>query len=132
MIRAVLAAYPRQQLPEPLQVEGLRQEVHRPQLHGLDSAVDRRVSGHQHDAASGVDVPDRAQHLDAGDTRHAEVDQYQIHGTSPEVRQHLAAVDRGADLEPLGLCKGADQMKNGAVVVDDQQLRTVHLTGRIG
>jgi len=74
-----------------------------------------------------ADGADAAQDLEPVHARHPQIEQHQAGRPLAEVRERADAVDRRGDVETLALRDGPDQRENGAVVVDDQQPRTLGL-----
>ncbi len=80
--------------------------------------------GHQHHTAARGDVAHVPQHVEPGDTRHAQVEQDEVGRPLPQLLHGVAAIHGGGHVESLGEGDGTDQRENGAVVVDDQQTGT--------
>ena len=64
-----------EQLAQAGEVQRLGQVVERAELDRFDGAVDRRVRGHQDDAALRLRLPDRAQDVEPAELRHLQIDE---------------------------------------------------------
>jgi hypothetical protein len=116
-----LLPYSREQLTEARQVEWFREEVHGTQLHRLHCGVDGAKPGHEHDLDPRAGIANRAEHLEAGDAGHAEVDQDELARTIPELLHGVFAAHRGGNVEAFSECNGADERQDRPVVVNNQE-----------
>ena len=123
-----IVAHAGQQLLEPREVERLAQVVGRAQLDRLDRGLDRRVAGHQHRLAARIDVADGAQHVEAAEVRHPQVDHDEIGAPRLQLRDRVAAVRARQRVVAGPLREPADHVEDALFVVDhDQQgLLPVH------
>ena len=114
-----LLADRRQQLLEPREVERLAQVVHRAELDRFDGGVDGRKAGHQHRLAARIDLANGANHVEAADVGHPQIDHRDVGVARPQLRDRLAPararnhVESGAPGEP------AHDVENALLVVDD-------------
>ncbi len=114
--------------------ERLLQVVERPELHGLDGALDRRVRGH-HDDLRPLDRGRRvelADQIEAGDVRHQIVDDEQIEHALREEPLRLARARRGRDLVPFGAQRLRQRVENLALVVDEKNRACTHVVSAHG
>ena len=65
-------------------------------------------------------LADGAQHFEAGDAGHPQIDQHQIGRPLAQLLHGVGAVDGRRDVEPFRQGDGADQRQDRAVVVDDE------------
>src|SRR5262245_12765190 len=124
-----LLANSREQLTKALQVERLGEVIKRAELHGFNGAVDRPETGHQHDPAFRTDVADRSENVEAGYSRHPHVEQHELRRPMAQLLHRVFAADRRCDVEAFGEGDSADQREDRAVVVYDEQPRTLILHG---
>jgi hypothetical protein len=114
----------RQNLAQPLEIEGLGQVLARAELDGFDRAVDRGVRGHQNHLAprmSGADLPQEIEPVHVG---HAKVDHRQIGGPAREHAHRFHAAAAGRHVKPCFCSEAFDDFEHWRLVVDDQQQRT--------
>jgi hypothetical protein len=108
-----------------LDLERLEQVVVRALLHRLDRGLDRSESGHQHGQHAEPLGLDPLEQLQARDPRHLEIGDQQVVGPQPELGQRLLAVLDGVDRETLEREELREDLADHALVVDDQDARSV-------
>ncbi len=112
-----------QQLLEAREVERLAQIVGGAELDRLDRGLDRRVAGHQDRLAARIDVADGAQHVEAADVRHPQIDHDQIGAPRLQQRDGVAAVGAGVSVVAGAPREAAHHLQDPLLVVDDHQQR---------
>ena len=110
---------------EPLIAEGLQQVVERVGLEGLDRVlvVGRDEHGHRHQFRL-----DLAQHAEAVQHRHLDVEEHQVRRLGVNQVEGLAAVAGDADHLDVGLPlqKLQQPAPGGAFVIDDERADDIH------
>ena len=118
-----IVAHAGEQLLEALEVDRLAQVVGRSELDRFDGGLDRRVAGHQDRLAARIDLANGAQHVEAADVRHPQVDHHDVGAARPQPRDGVAAARIGLRLVSGARGKPADHVKDALFVVDDDQQR---------
>ena len=85
-----VVAHAGEQLLEAREVERLAQIVDRAELDRLDRRIDGGVAGHQHRLAVRIDVADGAQHVEAADVRHPQIDHRDVGAARLQLGDRLA------------------------------------------
>ena len=122
-----------------LDLERLLQVVHRPELHGLDRALDGGVRGHHEDlrALSGGGRADElADELEAGHLRHQVVDDQDVEGAHAQHALRIPRAGGGHALVAFLAQRAAQRLQDLLLVVDQEHgaggahLSTVAVAGR--
>ena len=69
-----------EELLQPLEIERLPDVIQRAELHRFNCGIHGRVSGHQNHLALGMCLAQRAQHVEASDFWHAQIDDGSVDG----------------------------------------------------
>src|SRR5450759_3237318 len=108
-------------------VEGLLENVIRPQLRGFDRGLNRRVAADHHYDGTRVVRPDRLQGLDSVDPRHLHVEKDEMRMPTLVFLESVHRRRDSANLIALELEQLAEGTAHTGFIVDDQDA-TVHWT----
>ena len=95
-------------------------------LDGLQGGFQIGAAGHEDDGNVGVALAHRAQELDAGDARHADVGEDRVVAVLLEHAQGGLAVLRDFDLESIGTEGSREDAAQPLVIVGEQEARVAH------
>ena len=108
-------------------VEGLRDVVLRPELHGLDRDLLAAVRGDHHDRRLGLPLLREAHHIEARRAlAEREVGQHEVERAPPELRQGVGAALALGHLVALAAEQSAERQADARFVLDDQDARRAH------
>ena len=114
----------RQQLAQPVEVDGFAQVVQRPQLDRLHRRVHVGMPGHEDDGAVRVAGAEGSQHLQPADLVHQYIDEEHIRSRLRQRRERILATAAADDVESTLAGESIDEGKNPRLVIDHHEARS--------
>ena len=112
-----------EELIETCEIQGLAEVIHRPQLDRFHRGLDRGVARHQHRLATRIHVANRANHIQAAEVWHPQIDQREIGVPRANLGDRLTPARAGNDFEAGTPRETVDDVTNSLLVVHDDEHR---------